>query len=75
VCSSDLVDITGNQIRQLTQTEGANENPTWSPDGRFLAFTSTRNKKSELFVMDADGSAPHRLADIPGSTFTPHWSN
>ncbi|HAM34631.1 MAG TPA: hypothetical protein DEB40_03010 [Elusimicrobia bacterium] len=70
-----LVDITGNQIRQLTRGEGSNENPAWSPDGRFLAFTSTRNKRSELFVMDADGSAPHRLTEIPGDTFTPAWSN
>jgi len=70
-----LVDITGNQIRQLTHGEGANENPSWSPDGRFLAFTSTRNGRSELFVMDADGSAPHRLAELPGNTSTPTWSD
>ena len=70
-----LVDVTGNQIRQLTHGEGANENPAWSPDGRFLAFTSTRNQRAELFIMDADGSAPHRLADVPGNTTTPAWSN
>ncbi|MBI4375252.1 MAG: PD40 domain-containing protein [Elusimicrobia bacterium] len=74
-----LVDVTGNQIRQLTKGEGSNENPSWSPDGRFLAFTSTRNSasgrdKPELYVMDADGSAPHRIVDIPGSSFTPNWS-
>lgn len=70
-----IIDVTGTQIRQLTRGEGANENPTWSPDGRFIAFISTRNKKPELFMMDADGSAPHRLADLPGSSFTPNWSN
>ena len=70
-----LVDITGGQIRQLTHGEGANENPSWSPDGRFLVFSSTRGKRAELFVMDADGSAPHRLADIPGNSTTPTWSD
>ena len=69
-----LVDITGNQVRQLTHGEGSNENPSWSADGRFIAFTSTRNGRSELFVMDADGSAPHRLAEIPGRSSTPNWS-
>lgn len=69
-----LVDLTGNQIRQLTRGEGSNENPTWSPDGRFLAFTSTRRGRSEVFVMDSDGSAPHPLAEIPGRSFTPNWS-
>jgi TolB protein len=70
-----LVDVTGSQIRQLTSQAGSNENPSWSPDGRFLVFTSTRNgKKPELFVMDNDGSAPHRLAELPGGSYTPNWS-
>lgn len=69
-----LVDVTGGQIRQLTHGEGANENPAWSPDGRFLAFSTTRGKRPEIFVMDADGSAPHRVAEIPGASATPDWS-
>lgn len=69
-----LVDVTGAQVRQLTHGEGSNENPSWSPDGRTIAFTSTRNKKSELFVMDADGSAPHRIVEVPGPVYTPTWS-
>lgn len=69
-----LVDLTGNQIRQLTKGEGSNENPAWSPDGRFLAFTSTRRGRPEVFIMDSDGSAPHPLAEIPGRSTTPHWS-
>ncbi len=71
-----LVDVTGGQIRQLTRGEGANENPTWSPDGRFLAFTSTRNGRTpELYIMDADGSTPHRVAELPGAASTPNWSD
>ncbi|MCL2888396.1 MAG: Tol-Pal system beta propeller repeat protein TolB [Elusimicrobia bacterium] len=69
-----LVDITGTQVRQLTSDSGRNEDPTWSPDGRFIAFTTTRNGRRQLYVMDADGSAPHLLADIPGDSYTPDWS-
>lgn len=69
-----LVDITGGQLRQLTHGEGSNEDPVWSPDGRFLAFSSTRGKRSQIWVMDADGSAPRLMADVPGSSVTPHWS-
>lgn len=70
-----LVDLTGTQLRRLTTDAGSNEDPTWSPDGRFIAFTSTRDGgKRKLYVMDADGSAPHLVADLPGDTFTPHWS-
>ncbi len=70
-----LVDLTGTQLRRLTTDAGSNEDPTWSADGRFIAFTSTRDGgKRKLYVMDADGSAPHLVADLPGESFTPHWS-
>ena len=69
-----LVDLTGTQLRRLTTDNGSNEDPTWSPDGRFIAFTTTRNGKRQLYMMDMDGSAPHLLADLPGDSFTPHWS-
>ncbi|MBR3632828.1 MAG: PD40 domain-containing protein [Elusimicrobiaceae bacterium] len=70
-----LVDLTGTQLRRLTTDSGSNEDPTWSPDGRFIAFTSTRDGgRRKLFVMDSDGSAPHLVADLPGDSFTPHWS-
>jgi TolB protein len=69
-----LVDVTGNQIRQLTHGEGSNEDPTWSPDGRLLAFSSTRGGRSQIYVMDSDGSAPRVAADVPGASSMPHWS-
>lgn len=69
-----LVDLTGTQLRRLTTDAGSNEDPTWSPDGRFIAFTTTRSGKRQLYLMDMDGSAPHLLADLPGDSFTPHWS-
>lgn len=69
-----LVDVTGNQIRQLTNGETSSENPSWSPDGRFLAFTRREGPGSVLYIMDADGSAPHKLGSIPGSSITPNWS-
>lgn len=69
-----LVDVTGSQIRQLTQLAGSNEDPSWSPDGRLLAFSSTRGGRPQIYVMDADGSAPRLAADVPGRSTTPHWS-
>jgi len=69
-----LTDLTGGQIRRLTNNNGDNEDPSWSPDGRFIAFTSNRRGKRELYIMDADGSAPHPLTDLKGRTTTPNWS-
>ena len=69
-----ITDITGSQVRQLTADAGWNEDPTWSPDGRFIAFTTTRAGKRQIYIMDADGSAPHLIANIRGNSFTPNWS-
>lgn len=69
-----LVDITGGQLRQLTSDSGDNEDPSWSPDGRFIAFTTTRGGKRQIYSMDSDGSAPHLIANIRGNSFTPSWS-
>lgn len=70
-----LVDAAGTRVVQLTHGEGQNESPAWAPDGRFLAFTSTRGGgKPQVYVMDADGSAPRRWAELPGGSYSPHWS-
>jgi TolB protein len=69
-----IADITGGQLRQLTADAGDNEDPAWSPDGRFIAFTTTRGGKRQIYVMDADGSAPHLVANIRGDSYTPDWS-
>jgi TolB protein len=61
--------------RRLTWGSGDSENPTWSPDSRFIAFTTNRRGKYELFVMQANGSDQKPLIQLKGQSFTPHWSN
>ncbi len=41
----------GQGIARLTQNQGSNAYPACSPDGRMLAFFSTRNKKKGLYMM------------------------
>ncbi|MGH2589855.1 MAG: hypothetical protein ACRDGW_03550, partial [Actinomycetota bacterium] len=60
---------------QLTDTDGANLQPTWSPDGSRIAFTSTRDGDSEIYVMNADGSEPRRITERPGWDAAPDWSS
>ena len=42
-------------LRQLTQHPGEDRTPAWSPDGKQIAFYSTRNESGGIFLMDADG--------------------
>lgn len=66
-------DLVSGNVIQLTENAGNNENPSFSPDGRFLVFSSTRDKKRELFIASVDGSIQKKLAEIPGNSFTPSW--
>lgn len=60
-------DVASGAIRQLTRRNGPDQQPTPSPDGRYIAYTgydSTRAswKDSELYVMNADGSNPRQIS-------------
>lgn len=68
------VDPTTGVIRQLTLT-GTDSEPSWSADGRRIAFASTRNgSDAEIYVMNADGSDQTRLTFDPAQDRDPAWS-
>ncbi len=46
--------------RRVTVSEGSEFYQTWSPDGRWIAFTSDRYGNGDVFVVPSDGSAPPR---------------
>ena len=60
----------GSDLRRLTGGQGKNESPSWSPDGRHLAFSSDRVGPKDIYVMTAAGTEVKRLQ--PGQE--PAWS-
>jgi TolB protein len=59
--------------RQITFGEGTNESPAWAPNGRHMAFMSTRAGKSHIFTVDRDGRNIRQITK-DGNNFTPNWS-
>jgi len=51
-----IADLNGTIIKQLTNTPGYDAEAVVSPDGKKIAFTSTRSGDLELWTMDIDGS-------------------
>src|SRR5258708_9953489 len=63
----------GGGVPRLPDTRAADGDPAWSPDGTRLAFTSTRDGNSEIYVMNADGSGVTRLTTDPNRDGHPAW--
>jgi Tol biopolymer transport system component len=76
------VEPDGSGLAQLTQVSDMETatGPAWSPDGTRLAFVVQQSHadgttgRSDLWVMNADGSDPRPLTDGPRSSWSPAWS-
>jgi TolB protein len=68
-----ILNIASGETRQITFGEGTNESPAWSPNGRHLAFMSTRAGRSQIFTVDRDGRNLRQVTK-DGNNFTPNWS-
>jgi TolB protein len=68
-----ILNIASGETRQITFGEGTNESPAWSPNGRHLAFMSTRAGRSQIFTVDRDGRNLRQITR-EGNNFTPNWS-
>ena len=58
-----IADANGNNARPLIATPDLDYNPSFSPDGRWVVFTSTRNGSADLFRVPAAGGTAERLTD------------
>jgi TolB protein len=68
-----ILNIASGETRQITFGEGTNESPAWAPNGRHLAFMSTRQGRSQIFVVDRDGRNLRQITR-DGNNTTPNWS-
>jgi TolB protein len=66
------VDPATSKVSRITQGQGSNEEPCFAPNGRLIAFTSTRNGSRDLYVGNLDGSFQRRITQN-GSYWTPSW--
>ena len=69
-----VVDLATNEVRQLTFGQGSNESPSYSPNGRHLAFSSSRgNGDKQIYLIGRDGRGLKKLTSR-GNNEMPSWS-
>jgi dipeptidyl aminopeptidase/acylaminoacyl peptidase/CubicO group peptidase (beta-lactamase class C family) len=71
-----VVPAAGGEAAAWTSGENGDGAPSWSPDGRRLAFLSARGegRARQLWVLDVGGGEARRLTDLPGGVLDAAWS-
>jgi len=62
------------ELRQFTFDAGLPRDPTWSADGRSLAYTSDRGGNPDIWIQSVADPNPVRLTSTPGADWQPNWS-
>lgn len=68
-----IYEFASGATRQLTDAIGTSESPSFSPNGRHVAFTSTRAGKEQIFTIHRDGTGLRQITRT-GTNRYPNWS-
>jgi tricorn protease len=69
-----IVGRDGGEARRLTSTPAIETDPHFSPDGKWVAFTSNRTGSPQVWVVASEGGAPRRLTWHPSPSYARGWT-
>jgi tricorn protease len=69
-----LVKEDGSQLQRLTVHKARDTHPHFSPDGKWIAFSSSRYGNDDVFVIPADGGEARRLTYYSGADTVVGWT-
>lgn len=70
-----VVAADGGRALRLTLHEAYDHRPVWSPDGKWIAFSSDRFGNDDVYVMSSEGGEPTRLTFLSLPDLVTDWSN
>lgn len=77
-----IADTDEGEPYQFTASRGKDKNPSWSPDGKHILFTSTppskeeeeKKPKTQIYVIPVDGGEARQLTEMKEDVESPEWS-
>jgi len=69
-----VVQRDGGDARRLTSADGAETEPSFSPDGRWIAFTGEYGGNQDVYLVEASGGQPKRLTWHPSADVVQGWT-
>ncbi len=69
-----MVPAKGGEPVKFATSSGADYHPRWSPDGKKLAFVSTRRGSAQIWIIPTDGGEAVQLTDLSTGANDPVWS-
>ncbi len=69
-----LIPTAGGEPKRLTTAPGTNNHPRWSPDGKTLAFVSSRGGSAQVWLLPVEGGEARQLTKLPIDVSGPIWS-
>ena len=70
VCNTD-----GTHHVQLSKGDKGASNPGWSPDGKWVSFTSSRDGKNNLYLLPLEGGEAEKITDVKSGILIYEWSH
>jgi Tol biopolymer transport system component len=64
----------GDEPEQITDDQWYQADPAWSPDGRYLAYSSDKAGTQEVFIYDMDTETHRRVTNIDDAVVSTAWS-
>jgi dipeptidyl aminopeptidase/acylaminoacyl peptidase len=70
-----MISSKGGEIHRLTHNEGRDSQPRFSPDGKWLAFTSSRSGESQIWLLPLGGGEAKQLTTLSTGASSPQWTS
>ncbi|MEM9458773.1 MAG: hypothetical protein AAGF11_31640 [Myxococcota bacterium] len=70
-----VYDLSSGQTERITADRHLDISPSWSPDGRYLVFSSDRDDVFNIYAFDTHTEQVHQVSNVLGGAFEPRVSH